>query len=187
LAVPELAGAGWLEDLGAAAVEAETVLDVSVSPGLFGGVLRGLPGERMAVGALLGAEPSFGRGEAAIQAHLIEVLSAIGRETIEYYFVRWSGGRLDSDGVQGGLGALRALRDQGHLGALGLWTAPVADESALPLFELGIFDWLACDASDAPLAAPFATMGGRVLWIGGGGTPRLIAVTTPAEIAALSL
>lgn len=186
LAVPDVADAGWLDDLVAAAVEAQSVVDVSVSPGLFGGVLRGLPGERMAVGIVLGAESTFGRGEAAVQAHVIEVLSGIGRDRIDYYFVRWNGGLLDSAGVEAALGALRALKEQSHLGVLGLWPDPAADESAQHLLDSGMFDWLACSPTDASLAERFAAKGGRVLWIGGGGIPRLMTVTTPEEIVALN-
>lgn len=125
----------------------------------------------MAIGPDLSAANSPSRGEAAVQAHVIEVLSAIGRDHIDYYFVRRS---EDTPAVAGGMAALLALREQGHLGAIGLW---MDSSPAKPLpEETNEFDWIALAAGQ-----PWAGQG-SVLWIGGDIAPRLVTVRSAEEI-----
>lgn len=174
LAVPQNPRDGWLEALADAAARAETVLDVTASPGLFGGALRRRSGERMVVGPPLEGSLSFARAEAAAQAHVIEVLSAIGRERIDYYFARPGAVAADSPGFEGALAAYSAMRDQGHIGALGLWGDPA-------WLERAPFDWIAADRAESERLAP---MGRRVLWLAGDGVPRLVTVSSGREVAA---
>jgi hypothetical protein len=120
-----------------------TVLDISAGPAVLGGFLRGTSSPLMQIGGrdIESAADEAGAGN-RIQAHLIETLSAVGRESIDFYFltVRQA---LEEVQIQGALAALEMARQEGlvlHIGlcaqgsplsALGLWQFNDAFEALL--------------------------------------------------------
>lgn len=119
LSVPAEPSEGWLDALVGAAVDAETPIDISSSPGLWGGAMRGT----VATLLTFGVDPaSFQTRELAIQmtqAHLVETLSAVGREWIDFYIVRIrrSPEEFQIDGV---LSALEEMREGGQVRFVGI-------------------------------------------------------------------
>lgn len=121
LAAPQEAStSGWLDQLVAAAVEAGTVLDVSKGPALWGGALRGSNARLMTLGGT-DVEYAVDTDHATnlVQAHLLQTLSAIGRETIDLYFLQVRR-KLEDFQFQGALQALELAKQDGHIGHVGL-------------------------------------------------------------------
>jgi aryl-alcohol dehydrogenase-like predicted oxidoreductase len=111
---------GWLEDLVDGALEAGTVVDVSNRPGLWGGKMRGTDALLMTVGGVE-IENAVDEGHAAnlLQANLIENLCAVGRECLDFYFLRVRRA-LDEAQLAGALRALEMARAEGHVRYIGL-------------------------------------------------------------------
>ena len=116
-----------------AAVGSGLPLEVTSQPGLWGGYLRGHSPFLAATGSLnytTGSDTAHASD--LVQSELIHLLSSLGRETIDAYFlpVRESAEEFQ---VNGALEALEAARQEGHirfvglhavghpLSALGLW------------------------------------------------------------------
>ena len=76
-----------IDALGIAIAAAETVVDVSGQPGLWGSYLRRTSQPIMAIGHADVAEAVSERHAAdLLEAHLFQTLSSIGRETLDFYF-----------------------------------------------------------------------------------------------------
>lgn len=113
-------GETWVQDLVQAAQAEKTVLDISSNPGLWGGQMRGIDALLMTQGGLeIERAPDETGATNLIQAHLIETLSAIGREWIDFYFLRVRRG-LEEYQINGALQALSSAKEEGHIRYLGL-------------------------------------------------------------------
>jgi hypothetical protein len=121
LSAPEKpTGDGWLGELASAARAADTILDVSSGPALWGSPLRGVDARLMTIGNLdLEQATDETHASDLLQAHLIETLSALGRESIELYFLRVRRA-LEDHQISGALLALEAAREDGHVRFLGI-------------------------------------------------------------------
>jgi hypothetical protein len=119
-ATPGAAQEGWLERLVGAAAEAGTVIDIGTNPGLWGGPLRGTDAILMAAGGI-DVENATDERHAAdlLQAHLIQTLCAIGREHLDFYFLKVRRG-LEEYQIAGALQALEMARAEGHVRHIGL-------------------------------------------------------------------
>ncbi len=120
LSAPHTPYDGWLEELAEAALEGNCPIDVSGQPGLWGGALRGREATLMTIGdgGISKATDDAHAGN-LLMAHLIESLSAVGRETLDFYFLRIRG-RLQEYQISGALAALEIARQEGHIRFLGL-------------------------------------------------------------------
>jgi aryl-alcohol dehydrogenase-like predicted oxidoreductase len=146
LTVPTDPGDDWIEPLVASALARKTVIDISTQPALWGGFLRGTEATLMATGRH-DVERATSEAQAAdyVQAHLIEILSAIGRDHIDFYFMPYRRA-LEEFQINGAFEALETARQDGIIRHLGL--APVGP----PLAALGL--WQFHDAFDAILLEP---------------------------------
>jgi len=140
LEVPE--NLAEIEPLIAAARESGLPLDISTRPILWGGNLRGWEGVTMARGTT-DYERSTEHTHAMdlIQSHLIETLSCLGRETIDFYVLPLRRA-VEEFQISGALEALESARQDGHirhlafvsegpaLASLGLWQFHDAFEAA---------------------------------------------------------
>jgi len=125
----------WPKELVEASIAANTVIDISGNPGLFGGQMRGTDACLMAKGTL-DIERASDQNHACdlVQAHLIQTLSAIGRENIDFYFLRVRK-PLQEFQIQGALEAMESAKQDGHIGFVGL-----SSEGA-PLTTLGLWQF----------------------------------------------
>ena len=97
-----------------------SVTDISLNPALWGGQMRGTDSLLMAVGSAdIRRATSRAHSADLIQANLIEILSAIGREWIDFYFLPATE-PLSDDQVEGALEALEGAIQEGHIKHLGL-------------------------------------------------------------------
>jgi hypothetical protein len=118
LSVP--ASSSDLDGLVGAALDSGTALDVSTSPGLWGGRMRGTD-------AVLTCMSNTGYEEASddrhasdlIQAHLIETLSCVGRDYWDIYFLRVRRA-VEEYQIAGALEAMEMARQEGHFRFLGI-------------------------------------------------------------------
>lgn len=145
LRVPSERSDGHVATLAEAALASGLPLDVSSSPGLWGGAMRATGAVLMRVG---GRELTHATDEEhaanLVRAHLIETLCAIGREHLDFYFLRLGDTPADHQ-IVGALSALEEARSEGHLRFLGLFTAdhPSASLSVwgrYDAFEVGLTD-----------------------------------------------
>jgi hypothetical protein len=127
----------------AAAVQSNTVVDISAHPGLFGGFMRGSSSLLMSGGGhdLVHAPDEDGAAN-LIHAHLIETLCSIGREWIDFYFLRLRA-PLEEFQLAGAIRALDWAREEGHVKFVGLGA------EADPVVVLGA--WQFHDAFEAVL------------------------------------
>jgi hypothetical protein len=97
-------------------------LDISASPGLFGGLLRGSAQPELLQVSSTDYENAYSAAHAGdlIQAHLLETLSAIGRDHIDFYLLR-SRRKLEDKVLNGALESLELARQEGHIRFLGLY------------------------------------------------------------------
>ncbi len=148
LAAPQAATSeGWRDRLVTSALEAQTVIDISKGPALWGGALRqldlGEAAQIMTIGGLDAERATDARhARDLVEAHLIETLSAIGRDHLEFYFFQVRGS-LKSYQTEGALEALEMARQEGHVRHVGLCCDG-------PASEIGAI-WQAHDAFDAVL------------------------------------
>lgn len=97
-----------------------TVLDISSSPALWGGQMRGTESLLMVKGGWeIERAPDEKTACDLVQAHLIQILSAIGREWIDFFFLQVRRG-LEEFQITGALQALESARQEGHIKFLGL-------------------------------------------------------------------
>lgn len=110
----------WARDLVAAAEAENTVIDISSNPALWGGQMRGTDACLMVTGGTdIERATETSHAGNLIQAHLIQTLSAIGREYIDFYFLRVRRG-LEEFQINGALEALEVAKQDGHIRYLGI-------------------------------------------------------------------
>lgn len=110
----------WTPALVKEALAARTVLDISVNPGLWGGQMRGTDALLMARGNSDIENATDSRHAFDLtQAHLLQTLSAIGREQIDFYFLKIRR-VLEEYQIEGALEALASAREEGHIAHLGI-------------------------------------------------------------------
>lgn len=173
--------------LASAAIASGLPLDLSSQPALWGGLLRTRPEFEK---ALIMARSSIDFERATdedhavhlVHAHLIEVLSALGRGSVDFYFVRIRRGLAEFQ-INGVLQALELAREDGLFRFTGLAVEGPA------LVVRGV--WQSHDAFEALLVGP---EGASLLPVAsdrrvgvlheGEGTPRLITVRNVNELEA---
>jgi len=176
--------------LARATLEAGLPLDVSSQPALWGGHLRREPAFES---TLIMARSSTDFERAAdqehvvhlIHAHLIEVLSSLGRPQLDFYFVRIRQ-RLQEFQINGILQALEMAREDGLIRFQGL----AAEASALVVRSVwqghdGFEALLASDKTVAELVPIAMERRVGVLYEGQVGEPRLISVRSVADVEAV--
>ncbi len=110
----------WVQQLVDAALNQQTVIDISTNPGLWGGKMRGTQATLMTIGGSeIERAPDEQTAFDLTQAHLIQTLSAIGREWIDFYFLSIRR-NLEEFQINGALQALDFARKEGHVKFLGL-------------------------------------------------------------------
>jgi hypothetical protein len=160
-------------------------IDFSSQPALWGGCMRGADEVVLIQQGTYQIERATSEDHATdlMQAHLIETLSAVGRDCLDFYFLRIRRA-LEEYQINGALAALEAARNEGHLKFLGLHA------TGHPLAALGL--WQFHDAFEAVLLPddqeawttlePLAKQR-RVGVVGfGKGDPRLITVRSSADV-----
>lgn len=116
------------------------VLDITPAPALWGQLIREHPNElKIAITAPpnLLQVASYSLVVHSVQAHLVEVFCAIGRDDVDFYFLNLSEPVAES-ALSGALEALEMARQEGQIKALGFTT------SAEPLRILSL--WRTHDA-----------------------------------------
>ena len=111
---------GDLDALVHSALEANTPIDITSQPALWGGKMRGTEATLCSIGTTE-YERSNDETHACdlVQAHLIEILSSIGREKLDFYFFRV---RTNAEEYQisGALQALEWAKQEGHVAHIGI-------------------------------------------------------------------
>ncbi len=107
-------------ELVGAALEAKVPIDITSQPALWGGHLRGTEAFLTCLSTTDYLHASDDKRAADFtQAHLIEVLSGIGREHIDIYFVRVTQAAEEYQ-ITGLLEALENARQEGHIRFIGV-------------------------------------------------------------------
>jgi hypothetical protein len=160
-------------------------IDFSSQPALWGGCMRGADEVVLVQQGTYQIERATSEDHATdlVQAHLIETLSAIGRDCLDFYFLRIRR-TVEEYQVNGALAALEAARGEGHLRFLGLHA------TGHPLAALGLWQFhdafevlLLPDDEDARTTLEPLAKQRRVGVIGVGfGDPRLVTVRSSEEI-----
>lgn len=113
-----------IDRLAAVAVEAarnDVPLDVTSQPALWGSHLRGKDATLVAVGRSdLEASTEEAHAADLVQAHILEVLCSLTRESIDFYALRVRKA-LEEFQVSGALMAMESARQEGHIRHLALW------------------------------------------------------------------
>lgn len=109
------------EDIVNAVRELSIPIDISSQPALWGGFLRGGT-DVLGVKSSAHYEWATSQDHATdlMQAHLIEVLSCVGREMIDFYFLRVRR-MVEEYQINGALAALEFAKQEGHIKHLGLY------------------------------------------------------------------
>jgi aryl-alcohol dehydrogenase-like predicted oxidoreductase len=140
---PALEGDGESQarELAGAALELGVPLDVSGQTALWGGLMRATDATLIVRGGReLEHATDASHAVHLIQAHLIQALSSIGREQIDFYVLR-VGRALEEYQIEGVLEAIESARQEGHVRFLGLMP------EGSPYAALGL--WQFRDAFDA--------------------------------------
>lgn len=132
-------------------------MSIASQPALWGGSLRGGTDVLIQSGTLqIEKATSEDHATDLVQAHLIETLSAVGRETIDFYFLPIRRA-LEEYQINGALAALEFAKQEGHvrflglkadgpgLAVLGMWQFHDAFEALWvkkPLFEADTYETL---------------------------------------------
>ena len=121
LSVPHEGGEAAIDALADAARAAGVPIDISGNPALWGGRLRGDDSLFLTAISTAGYERATDDRHATdlMQAHLLETLSAIGREWIDVYFLRIRRA-VDEAQLSGALEAMELARQEGHIRHLGI-------------------------------------------------------------------
>ncbi len=106
-----------------AAVESGLPLDISSNPALWGGYLQRTDAV-ISVAGTSAFEHANDETHATdlVSAHLIECLSCIGREYLDFYFVRL-GTAVEEFQISGVLQAMEIAKQEGHVRHIGLYCA----------------------------------------------------------------
>ena len=140
------------KDLIDTALEAKTVIDISSGPALWGGQMRGTNATLMMI-ASTGIAKAMDEQHAhdLVQAHLIEVLSSIGRENIDLYFLSIEE-RLQEMQISGALIALEEARQEGNVRFVGIAAKDIfATQNVMHFHDA--FELLLLDESNAQSGA----------------------------------
>ncbi|MCS7301517.1 MAG: hypothetical protein NZ556_08195, partial [Fimbriimonadales bacterium] len=99
-------------------------LDITPAPALWGRFLRETPNTlQVAVASPVDLLLQASDARVAtnlLQSHLVETLCAIGRERVDYYFLSLRATPSEAQ-LSGALEALEIARQEGQIGAIGLW------------------------------------------------------------------
>ena len=102
------------------ALEAKVPIDITSCPGLWGGRMRGTDAFLTCISS---ADYANAQDEAhandLIQAHLLESLSAVGRDSFDIYYLRVRRA-VEEYQISGALAALELARQEGHIRYIGL-------------------------------------------------------------------
>jgi len=109
-----------LQTLAHKALDSGLPIDISSGPAIWGGQMRGTDAPLM-VASNSDYERANNESHACdlVQAHLIEVLSSLGRDSIDFYFVRVRR-MVEEFQISGVLQALEIAKNEGHVGYIGL-------------------------------------------------------------------
>lgn len=123
-------------------------MDISSQPALWGGFLRG-GNDVLVQRSTIQYERATSEDHATdlVQAHLIETLSSIGREMVDFYFLRVRR-VVEEFQINGALAALEFAKQEGHVRFLGL----LVDGPALAVQSV----WQFHDAFEAIILPPSA-------------------------------
>jgi hypothetical protein len=127
-----------------AAIRSGAPLYVSKQPGFWGSKLRGATCPLLVTSAF-DIERAVDEKHALdlTQAHLIESMCCLGRETLDFYFLRVRA-PLQEFQVSGALEALEDARQEGHVRHLGLWSDD--DDATLAVWQVhDAFDLVCLD------------------------------------------
>lgn len=124
LSAPQVAPQdGWAGPLVEAALATGAPLDITAQPALWGGMMRGTDAT-LSIILDAGIDRAYSAAHAGdlIQASFVQFLSAIGRESVDFFFLRIRSAREEFQ-TNGALEMLESLRQEGHLRFLGLAVA----------------------------------------------------------------
>lgn len=177
------------QSLARAVFESGLPLDLSSQPALWGGILRNEPGfeSRFVVGrSSTDFEKATDESHAVhlVHAHLIEVLSSLGRPMLDVYFVRIRRG-LEEFQINGVIQALEMAREDGLIRFAGLF----AEGPSLVVRSIWQFhDAFECallpEGSDGDELVPLADQRRVGVVRSESGPTRLVTVRTVAEVEA---
>ncbi len=103
------------------AVAQNVPLDITSQPALWGGCMRGTEATLLTVGGpRIENATEEDHAMDLVQAHLIETLSSIGREYIDFYFLKIRRG-LEEYQINGALAALESAKQEGNVRFIGLY------------------------------------------------------------------
>jgi len=109
------------KDLVDHAVAQNVPLDITSQPALWGGCMRGTEATLMSIGGpRIENATEEDHAMDLVQAHLIETLSSIGREYIDFYFLKIRRG-LEEYQINGALAALESAKQEGNVRFIGLF------------------------------------------------------------------
>lgn len=200
---PEPRDESWPDDLCRSARACGVPIDVSSQPALWGGLLRAHDGVLMATGGI-GIRRATNDRQAAdlVQAELIQLLSAIGRDYVDLFFLQVREPPSEHQ-IDGALEALETARQEGHIRHIGLQCSgpPHATLGAWQFHD--VFEALLLDRGPEvreayDMLVPIAQqrrVGVVAHWLGSGADdltsrgeawtreqPLLLTVRTPAEV-----
>lgn len=117
---PSEATEGWAKSLVDAALNSKTVIDISKRPALWGGFMRGTDSLLMAVGGGdCALAPDASTASHSVQAKLISLLSCIGRDHIDFFFLDYRSAWEEWQ-ISGALEALETAKQDGIVRFIGL-------------------------------------------------------------------
>jgi hypothetical protein len=174
-----------IDPLAEAALQSGLPLDLSTSPALWGGKMRGTSAILSCVSSS-DFEQANDSGHAGnlIQAHMIESLSCIGREHWDFYFLRFRGAVSESI-LSGVFEALEMAKQEGHIRFIGLASEGDPNKT-LAMWSLhDAFDAILIrDPGHVPILAPVAKQRRVGVLAPTGGNVRLSPVRSSKEVLA---
>ena len=132
-----------------AAVAANTVIDISTNPALWGAHMRGTNARLMTVGPVgLSLANDSQQAHDFLLAHLVETLSSIGREYIDFYYLKVDAD-LNNAQIEGALAALEDARQQNNIRFSGI--APTIKSAVNVLRDHDAFEAMLIDSTNHSL------------------------------------
>lgn len=135
---------GWPFELVSAALDANTVIDISSQPLLWGGQMRGTEAMIMAVSGreIANATDSDHAGD-LLQARLLQTLSSLGRESLDFYFLDYRRA-WEEHQINGALETLEYAKQEGAIKFIGMF-AGGSSLAALGMWQFhDAFDVILC-------------------------------------------
>ena len=135
---------GWPFELVSAALDANTVIDISSQPLLWGGQMRGTDAKIMAVsGKEISNATSSDHAGDLLQARLLQTLSSLGRESLDFYFLDYRRA-WEEHQINGALETLEYAKQEGAIKFFGLF-AGGSSLAALGMWQFhDAFDVILC-------------------------------------------